>query len=221
MRILTKLAMAAVALAASGTASQAAINFTSASGAGEVAAPSGLELVTNFNTSPISSTIAPGFSFTGGTLVTGTTADYVTPAFDTTQYLAVLGNQLATLTYSGPKSIDELSVYIGSLDSYNKIIFYGTGAFSGSGESLLGSQLVSDPGGSPTDANDNQRFNFTFTGGKVDAVQFYSGSNSFEFDNIAAAVPEPGTWAMMIIGLGAIGFMLRGNRRPKGQAVTV
>jgi hypothetical protein len=220
MRMMTKLVLAAVALAASASASQAAVDFTTTSGMGAVSAPTDLKLVTNFNTSPISSTIAPGFSFTGGTLETGTsTSTYVAPAFDTTQYLAVLGNRTATLNYNGPGSIDDLSLYIGSLDSYNKITFYGTGAFSGAGESLLGSQLTSNPGGSATDANDNQRFNFTFTGGKVDEVVFYSGYNSFEFDNIAAAVPEPGTWVMMIAGLGFIGFMLRGGRKPKSQAV--
>jgi PEP-CTERM motif len=220
MRMLTKLVMAAAVLAVSGTASQAAINLTTTNGAGAVSAPSALTLVTNFNTSPISSTIASGFSFSGGTLETGTSAStYVAPAFDTTQYLAVLGNRTATLAYSGPGSIEDLSLYIGSLDSYNKITFYGTGAFSGAGESLLGSQLVTDPMGSPTDANDNQRFNFTFTGGAVNEVVFYSGFNSLEFDNIAAAVPEPATWAMMIVGLGFIGFMLRNNRKPKNQAL--
>ena len=36
----------------------------------------------------------------------------------------------------------------------------------------------------------------------------YSGSISF------AAVPEPATWAMMLLGFGAIGFALRRRRAP-------
>ncbi|WP_293977301.1 PEPxxWA-CTERM sorting domain-containing protein [Sphingomonas sp.] len=44
------------------------------------------------------------------------------------------------------------------------------------------------------------------------------GSASFGFDNVtyasaAAAVPEPVTWAMMVVGFGAIGASLRGRRR--------
>jgi len=36
-----------------------------------------------------------------------------------------------------------------------------------------------------------------------------------------AAVPEPGTWAMMLIGFGSVGFALRGKRRPTPQAARV
>jgi hypothetical protein len=34
-----------------------------------------------------------------------------------------------------------------------------------------------------------------------------------------AAVPEPGTWAMMLLGFGAIGFSMR-RRRGKGAYLT-
>ena len=34
-------------------------------------------------------------------------------------------------------------------------------------------------------------------------------------DNIAAAVPEPGTWGMMILGFGAIGYVMRRHRRAR------
>ena len=42
------------------------------------------------------------------------------------------------------------------------------------------------------------------------------------FDNFsfsAAAVPEPATWAMMILGMGAVGFAMR--RRNKNVSTTV
>lgn len=31
---------------------------------------------------------------------------------------------------------------------------------------------------------------------------------------IAQAIPEPGTWAMMLVGFGAVGFALRRKRKP-------
>ena len=33
------------------------------------------------------------------------------------------------------------------------------------------------------------------------------------YDSVATAVPEPGTWAMMLLGFGAIGFAMRRRRR--------
>ncbi len=39
------------------------------------------------------------------------------------------------------------------------------------------------------------------TPGARTTASIASGSHSFEFDNIAAAVPEPGTWAMILAGL--------------------
>jgi hypothetical protein len=41
-----------------------------------------------------------------------------------------------------------------------------------------------------------------------------SDTNAFEIDNIVvnSAVPEPATWAMMLLGFGAIGFSMRRRR---------
>ena len=42
-----------------------------------------------------------------------------------------------------------------------------------------------------------------------------SSQNAFETDNYAVnAVPEPGTWAMMLLGFGAIGYGMRRRRAP-------
>jgi hypothetical protein len=48
----------------------------------------------------------------------------------------------------------------------------------------------------------------------VTQVVFSSSGNSFELDNIAvaSAVPEPATWAMMIVGFGVAGGALRRRR---------
>ncbi len=49
---------------------------------------------------------------------------------------------------------------------------------------------------------------FDVVGGTVDTVK------QVRIDPLAAVVPEPATWGMMILGFGAIGFAMRRKRRP-------
>ncbi len=52
--------------------------------------------------------------------------------------------------------------------------------------------------------------NFSFAGGR---------ENNFNFEVAAAAVPEPGTWAMMLVGFGMIGGTARYRRRKTSLAI--
>jgi hypothetical protein len=56
----------------------------------------------------------------------------------------------------------------------------------------------------------------TFTDLNFDKIVLASSSNSFEFDNISygnvGPVPEPSTWAMMLLGFAGIGFAYRRRR---------
>jgi PEP-CTERM motif len=141
------------------------------------------------------------------------------PFGDLTHYMAIQDGQSATLNTPILKS---LSLYIGSLDPTNEITFKGAGGYS---QSFMGSDLFTPATGNQSNGDNNRRFFFDFTAAeKVDQIIFTSGQNSFEFDTIgalASGVPEPGTWAMMLLGFGGIGFMLRaGKRRDMGAAVT-
>lgn len=64
-------------------------------------------------------------------------------------------------------------------------------------------------GGCPTDCTNFNAFAdnlaLTLTGGRTNAVNFASSA--------VAAVPEPATWAMMLMGFGAMGFALRRRKR--------
>ena len=53
----------------------------------------------------------------------------------------------------------------------------------------------------------------------INAIDAASG-NDFALDNLsfASAVPEPGTWAMLFLGFGAIGLMMR-RRQSRGLAI--
>ena len=110
--------------------------------------------------------------------------------------------------------------------------FHGTGSDSNGptqdylagtiGGQLFGTQLVSADG-TPID-NDGLVFNVTDSGSPTDNTVFniwFNGGTSYTgalFSNAAqpveegqltavAAVPEPSTWAMMILGFAGVGFM--------------
>ena len=55
------------------------------------------------------------------------------------------------------------------------------------------------------------------SGSGIRSIEFIQNGGDFGIDNltfeIGAAVPEPATWAMMIIGFGAVGSMVRTSRR--------
>ena len=59
------------------------------------------------------------------------------------------------------------------------------------------------------DANQNNTFRIDLTGGG----QTISAYAQLGTGAVAAAVPEPATWAMMLIGFGAMGVSLRRRRR--------
>jgi hypothetical protein len=51
-------------------------------------------------------------------------------------------------------------------------------------------------------------YTFSFTGNNTSASGTLTGNAT-----ISAALPEPGTWGMMILGFGAVGMAMRGRRR--------
>jgi hypothetical protein len=236
MRVFAKLAITAVALAALTTTASAAVNLTSPTGgvSGLNALGAGETAVWNFENSAGEDTTH--FSYTGGGTFIGSTAGQSqTPLGDSTNYGAAGTGTIGTPAQGTPDTMFStkpgyqflsFSAYIGTLDTYNSISFFHNGTlidtFSGSAlASIAGDGTVAD--GNPSGDEANRRFYFTFDASdQVNQIVFGSGGPAFEFDNFAAAisgVPEPQTWAMMILGFGFIGFMLRNGRRQSAVAV--
>ena len=122
----------------------------------------------------------------------------------------------AILDLSSFAAISSISFLWGSVDSFNTLTVLGTGmSFNG------GDMGVAPPTGDQVNANSNRLVTLTFTGAdqnNVTGLQFSSTQNAFEFDNVkvnVAAVPEPASWAMMLVGFGAVGGALRISRKPR------
>ncbi|QMW23012.1 PEP-CTERM sorting domain-containing protein [Sandaracinobacteroides saxicola] len=197
----------ALAIALLGTAT-AASALTVTSQAYDAPLSAGQSMVVTFDAPN-----AAGYSFASSpNLFVGSHSGIAAaPAGDATRYAAVLGGQTLTLNTPNLKS---LSLYAGSIDTYNWITFKGANGYS---QTVSGSAFAVVPNGSWTEALANRRVDFDFGGNRVNQVIFGSNGNSFEFDNIAAAgaVPEPATWAMLIAGFGLVGMAARRRNSPK------
>ncbi len=169
-------------------------------------------MVDNFDTAP-----AAGYTVTGGTVLAQSNyAVAVEPAGDKSTFMAANAGNSVTLESAVPMA--SLSVYLGSLDTYNSITFLGAGGFD---ETLTGSQLVSFASGNQTSGATNRRFFFDFGSTPVNEVIFASAGNSLEFDNVAAApVPEPSTWVFMIAGVAMLGAIVWRRRRQGANSPT-
>jgi hypothetical protein len=209
-KLLSTIAMAAF-LVTGASAAYAGVTFSSV--AFDSAPSPGEVMVVDFD-----HPIAAGYSMTWsgaglyqGPLVSGIAAP---PAGDSSKYLSVLTGGLATLTTPG--TMNSMSVYLGSIDSYNTIIFKGQNGFS---QSFTGTQLDPLANGDQFAGATNRRYEFTFNPADlINQVMFSSSGNSFEFDNIAVndpvAAPEPLTLSLFAMGVAG----LAGLRRRKTVA---
>jgi hypothetical protein len=155
-------------------------------------------------------------NYTGqGSVVTGSVSGQTAaPAGDATPYLTVAypaqtGTMLATLG----ASYNYFGLYWGSIDNYNTLKFYDggnlvatiNGADVIAAGTTLGDQMA--PGA-------NRYVNFFFTDASYDKIEFSTTQYAFETDNHAyAKVPEPTSFALMGLGLAAVGFVARRRRQ--------
>jgi hypothetical protein len=131
-------------------------------------------------------------------------------------YETVLNGGSATLTSDW--GLKQFSFYMGSPDDYNHITF----TFIGVNGTVIHKDGTAIWGGAPP-GNGDQSFGttvvYTFGPEAVKTIKFSSTGNSFEFDKFAGIdLPEPTTWALMIMGFGGVGGMVRAKRRAEAAA---
>jgi len=220
MRLVSKLAIAAFVLGAASTSASAAVTLDNSIGLSSSPGPLGTEtLVWDFN-----GIADPRFAYIGNVLPPGGNVVAAPPAGDTTAFGAAEPGYevgLHGITFSDAELdvlpgtiITSLSFDLGSLDDYNTLQFWSDGTLV---KTFLGADLSVNPNGNQLIDVTNRRYYFSFLAADdINRIVFKSGDPAFEFDNFAAnvsGVPEPATWAMMILGFGFVGFMLRGNRQ--------
>lgn len=199
----------------------AAASFGAQAGVGTTQVTSGpLSLVSGVTTVDFDSLTPAGISYSGGNIVSGNSSGvYAAPPGDLSHYLTVGPSTPATATFGGAGA-SYFGFLLGSPDAYNSISFTDS---KGLVTTLTGSQLVTGtiP---PINADGNQGNQLYFNvwssaGTTFKSVTFNSTSYAMETDNhsfILAAVPEPETYAMLLAGLGLVGFAAR--RRAKKAA---
>ena len=135
----------------------------------------------------------------------------VSPLSTGNQFLAVEAGGTFTVTFAAP--VQFFSFVIGSIDTYNNLkLVLSDGTTVGGVNGLSGAAIVNTPISFNANGNSSTagRVSYDFGGGAgLKSAIFTSTQDAFEIDDLAAAVPEAATWAMMMVGLGVVGGAMR------------
>jgi hypothetical protein len=157
-------------------------------------------------------------SFSGGAIFSGSTGNHAQPFGSTGGYYAVgpSDGSPGTISLASFGDIFSISLLWGSIDNYNTLEFLDSS--NNVLASFAGTSIFGPADGDQTDPNTNRLVTFLLSGTDVGAfsqLRLTSTSNAFEIDNVTvnSGVPEPATWAMMLMGFGAAGAAMRRSRR--------
>ncbi len=134
-----------------------------------------------------------------------------------------------TMTGSGEATVLPLSGAISNLDvlfekAWDSITFSFAGDDGTFSMLVNGTSLFSVPACTICTI-DNGQNKFTLSGGGISSLSFaftpgVSTAKQFRVEGLTSAVPEPATWALLLVGFGAIGSSLR-RRKANTQRLRV
>ena len=158
---------------------------------------------------------SPTPEFTGGTIKNTSDGTGAQPFGSTGSYASVNPNMTGNLNLSSFGDIDWISFIWGSIDTYNTLEVLD--AKGGVLASFTGTTVIAAANGDQSNPATNRLVKLTFTEAdrsNVNSLSFRTTSPAFEFDKVAisAAVPEPTTWMLMLMGMAGIGFSMRRKR---------
>ena len=208
-KALTTLAFAGVVLAPAAALAAPSVSFAGGSG---VMTP-GTTVFENFNSFTAGDPIGPNAFALNGTDGSGARPAYGSDG----NYASVLTGGSYTTTFA---ATSVFSFVLGSLDTYNTLTLL---LDDGTSQNYIGGQIINDlsfPSGNQISGETNGVVTYSAGAGpKIVGAVFTSSANSFEFDNLAAGVPEPATWALMIVGFGAVGSAMRRRSAQPSYAI--
>lgn len=203
----TRLLAGCIALGISGAA-QASITISTTPGTDPYSGPAPTYDFETAGTTPI---------FSGGAIESGSSSGLWAQPFGSTGNYYSVGPSTSTpglidLTMYG--AIGTISFIWGSVDAYNTLNILDVG-YNIIG-TFSGSAVYNPANGDQANPLTNPLVTLTFTGNdrtNAGYLQLLSTQNAFETDNYTvSAVPEPATWALLIIGFGAVGSQIRRRR---------
>jgi hypothetical protein len=174
---------------------------------------------------------APTYNFdtptpmTGGLITTGSLGGVRAQPLGSTGKYGTVGptdGSPATLDLSSFANISSISLLWGSVDTYNTLeLLNRTGGVLAS---FVGANVTALANGNQTSPFTNPIVTLGISGAdqtNIGGLRFKSTSNAFEFDNISiSSVPEPTTWAMLLLGFGIAGMSLRARSRRAGTKLS-
>ncbi len=204
MKMKTKMMIAAVVASLASTGAQAAVTYK----VSPLNTDTGPGTTINFDTAT-----PEGFSVKGGIVQSGNN-EFGKTVTGSSNYLTTnVASGAGSASIFSKVGFNNIAFDWGTIDTYNTF-----GLLDAAGNAfytMTGQQIV------PHDSVNGARISLT-SDQSIYGLRLYSGSPSFEVDNVtfsATAVPEPGTWGMMVIGFGAMGLAMRRRSSPKARSV--
>ena len=132
---------------------------------------------------------------------------------------------LGTITLAGSNDVDPADT-----DFFLKVVFSQPGSGSGTFDAIMQGSINHGGGGTLTFNFPSTSQQVTYSGGSFDLtindVVFGRGDLTLNItgsisNSVVTAVPEPSTWAMMILGFAGVGFMAYRRRNHAAAAFRI